>query len=217
MTSFGFHLLIPSLKSYMHENVFRLRWAIGIGSLIPLLVYLLWQFVIMTTLPTWGKTGLVAILNGAGNPAELLINQLSRLDPSIARMVIFFSFFALVSSFVGVGLGLFDFFADGFGIKKNTVGKLKLVLLTFFPPAVFSWLVPDGFLLALGYASIFAAILLIVYPAALTLAMRKKHPKIPIKYRAKISTPIIVLIMMAGLLIIGLEVSAQLGVLPLPK
>lgn len=217
--SFGFHLLIPSLKSYMHENVFRLRWAIGIGSLIPLAIYLLWQFVIMTTLPTWGSGGLVAILNGVGNPAELLINRLSTFDPGIARMVTFFSFFAMVTSFVGVGLGLFDFFADGFKIQKNKIGKLKLILLTFFPPAVFAWLVPNGFLLALGYASIFAAILLIIYPAALVLATRKhkEHAGAHGKYRVNIGTPIIVLIIICGLLVIGLEVSTQMGVLPLPS
>ena len=217
VTSFGFHLLIPSLKSYMHENVHRLRWAIGLGSLVPLIVYLLWQFVIVTTLPTWGSGSLVAILNGAGNPAELLIDRLSTFDPDIARMVTFFSFFALVSSFVGVGLGLFDFFSDGLKIKKNNIGKLRLLFLTFFPPAIFAWLVPDGFLLALGYASIFAAILLIIYPAALVLSVRKHKTKERPKYRVKIEKPFIILILLCGFLVIGLEITSQMGVLPLPK
>ena len=104
--------------------------------------------------------------------------------------------------------------------KKNSTGKLKLILLTFFPPAVFAWIVPDGFLLALGYASIFAAILLIIYPAALALAMRKKHKRHPdehVKYRVKIGAPLIVLIIICGLLVIGLEITSQMGVLPLPK
>lgn len=217
VTSFGFHLLIPSLKSYMHENVRRLRWSIAIGSLIPLVVYLLWQFVIMTSLPTWGSGGLVSILNGMGNPAELLIDRLAIFDPSIARMVTFFSFFALISSFVGVGLGLFDFFADGLHIKKNNQGKYKLIALTFIPPAVFAWLFPNGFLVALGYASIFAAILLIIYPAVIVLAIRKHATNNRPRYRVRMNKWFIILIMVFGFLMIALQISEQMGILPLPK
>lgn len=225
VTSFGFHLLIPSLKTYLNEDVQKLRWAIGIGSFIPLVAYGVWQFVIVTTLPTWGSHGLVAILNGQGNPAELLVHRLSHYNSTISLIVMFFSFFALVSSFIGVALGLFDFFADGLEIPKTVRGRLLLTALTFVPPVLFTMLIPNGFLRALGYAGIFAAVLLIIYPAMIVLAVRstpplpnavsvvQEHPR----YRVAVGRwPIICTVGVGGLVIV-LEIASQLRLLPLPS
>lgn len=46
-TSFGFHIIIPSLTTYLDRDVKSLKRTILIGSAIPLLVYLLLEFVIL--------------------------------------------------------------------------------------------------------------------------------------------------------------------------
>src|ERR1700761_7549873 len=47
ITSFGFATIVPSLRSYFHSDVAKLRRVIFIGSLIPLICYIIWDLAIM--------------------------------------------------------------------------------------------------------------------------------------------------------------------------
>jgi tyrosine-specific transport protein len=76
----------------------------------------------------------------------------------------FFSFFAIVTSFLGVALGLADFLTDGFKIKKTWEGRLVACALTFIPPLIFVFTYQRGFYLALEHAGAFVAILLGILP-----------------------------------------------------
>ena len=217
VTSFGFHLLIPSLKYYFKGNVNQLRIALFIGSLIPLVVYLAWEWIILGAIPLRGDNGLLSMLYH-GNPAVELSEGLKRLTqsqaiPSLAKG---FSFFAILSSFIGVALGLFDFFADGLKIKRHAFGKILLTLLTFIPPALFAYMYPTGFLYALNYAGIFAAILLIIYPA-LMVWWGRYHVKIAHGYQVAGGrlTPIIAIAF--GISVILMLVLSKMSLLPIPN
>ena len=50
-TSFGFHIVIPTLTTYLGRDTQQLKKAILIGSAIPLVVYVIWQFVTLGILP----------------------------------------------------------------------------------------------------------------------------------------------------------------------
>lgn len=216
VTSFGFHLLIPTLKSYFDGHVNQLRLAIFLGSLLPLTVYLAWEWIILGTIPLEGDGGLIWMLHH-GNPAVELSRGLKTIigNEWITGLAKSFSFFAILSSFIGVALGLFDFFADGFKIKKSKKGRLLLAAMTFLPPFVFAAIYPKGFLLALHYAGVFAAILLVIFPGILVWYGR---------YRTKIAhgyqvsggklTPLIALIF--GLVVIAMQLLMQFNVLPMP-
>ncbi|MGD9593096.1 MAG: amino acid permease, partial [Candidatus Berkiella sp.] len=170
VTSFGFHLLIPSLKNYLNSDVKALKYAIFFGSLIPLVVYLLWEVLILGVIPTKGEQGLVAILNTEHNTGKQAVIELTQLlshllkNPQITMLTSFFGLCAMLTSFIGVALGLFDFFADGFHISKTAKGKFTLAALTFLPPLLMALFYPR-FITALHYAGFFAAILLVIYPA----------------------------------------------------
>ncbi|HRE32038.1 MAG TPA: aromatic amino acid transport family protein, partial [Candidatus Berkiella sp.] len=169
VTSFGFHLLIPSLKNYMHGDIKGLRRAIIGGSLLPLVVYLLWELLILGVVPVSGEKGLVAMMQAEKNSGRQAVVELTQLLSQILNnhrinlLVGSFAISAILTSFIGVALGLFDFFADGFHIKKTMVGRLVLAVLTFMPPVLIAIYCPQ-FLLALHYAGMFAAVLLIIYP-----------------------------------------------------
>jgi tyrosine-specific transport protein len=165
--SFGYHLIIPSLKAYLKNDIFQLRMAIIIGGAIPIIIYSVWIYEVLNVVPTWGSGGLVSMLQAKQNPADLLIKHLSIGSPKVSGAVACFSFLALVSSLIGVALGIFDFFSDGLGIKKNFRGSLFLAGLTFTPPVIFTILYPHGFMLALKYSGVFATILLILYPSVM--------------------------------------------------
>lgn len=217
VTSFGFHLLIPSLKTYFNNDVKRLRLSIFLGSLVPLFVYLIWEFIVLGVIPTQGDNGLIDMLNKQ-QPVSLLISQLSTVVESkwVGGFAKVFTFFAIISSFIGVSLGLFDFFADGLSIQKSTKGRLLLVSLTFGPPALLAWSSKEGFLIALSYAGVFAAILLVIYPALMTYVGRYKRQLVR-EYEVIGGKALPLLAIGFGGLIIVIQILHRLNLLPIPK
>ncbi len=168
MASFGYHIVLPSMRHYLQGDKRKLCWMVLLGSLLPLLVYALWELLIFGVVPMQGKHGLLAILQ-SGQPTNLLTDALVRIsqNPWLSRAARFFAFFAIASSFVGVSLGLFDILADGLKVKRNHLGKGLISVLTFVPPLIFALVYPHGFIVALGYAGVFVAVLHGILPAAM--------------------------------------------------
>lgn len=158
-TAFAYQGIIPTLVTYMHRDVARIRLAILIGTFIPLVVYVIWQGLILGIVPVHAPGGLLDALKKGDNAVLPLKNFLN--SPNVYIVGQFFAFFALVTSFIGVTLGLLDFLADGLNIKKTPSGKLLLCALIFIPPLVFSYTYPGGFLMALDYAGGFGCALLL--------------------------------------------------------
>lgn len=187
VTSFGFHSVIPSLKNYLGDNARSLRLTIILGSSLPLIFYIIWEYVILSIIPVTGTNSIESMLAQNENHVKLLADYLSQSQPKILLAFSAFSFFALTSSFVGVALGLFDFFADAFQISKSRLNKGFLLGVTFLPPTLFTLLYPQGFLLALGYAGAFASILLIIYPCLMAWAGRYWYPQITLASRYRVA------------------------------
>lgn len=149
-TSFAYQGIIPTLASYMHYDVKSIRKAILIGSFIPFITYALWEWLILGIVPLEGPYGLKETLQKG-------LNAVYPLKFFMDHDVTYwlgqsFAFFALVTSFIGVALGLRDFLADGLNIEKNVEGKLKLALIVLLPPLCIAVLYPHIFLTALDYA-----------------------------------------------------------------
>jgi len=165
VTSFGYHLLIPSLNLYLQSQIKLLYIVIILGSFIPFIVYLVWEYFIISMLINVYDNLSIQILYGYGNPIEKLIILISNNNNFILYIIILFSFFSLSSSLIGVSLGLFDFFLDLFGLSRSSIkNKMFVLCLTFFIPVIFNILFPYIFMKALGFAGIFASILLILVP-----------------------------------------------------
>lgn len=170
VTSFGFHIIIPSLSTYLDRNVRVLRRVIVMGSIVPLLVYLLWEFIILGIVPVEDLRLTLDLGEGATQPLSQILQ-----NPWIATWATLFSFFAIVTSFLGVGLSLSHFLSDGFKIKQTMSGKMLSALLTFGIPLLFVLFYPRGFIVALEYAGIFVAILLGILPILMVWRGRKVH------------------------------------------
>ena len=127
-----------------------------------------------------------------------------------------FSDIAVTTSFLGVSLGLMHFLVDGFNLSKERwTTKPLVVLLTYVPPSLFALFYPHGFIMALGYASIFVAILLILLPVMMVWRLRKHHLHQGIvRYRFGIGRVTMVLIFLAGVVVIALQVLTMLHELP---
>ncbi len=158
-TSFAYQGIIPTLASYMHHDVKNIRRAILIGSFIPLIAYVIWEWLILGIVPIDGPNGLREALaqgKNAVQPLRYFIN-----NGAVYSLGQAFAFFALVTSFLGVALGLRDFLADGLKIKKNFQGKLLIALMVLFPPLLIAVSYPHIFLIALDYAGGFGCAILL--------------------------------------------------------
>ncbi len=204
ITSFGYHIIIPSLKSYMNHNKKQLRWALFIGSLLPLIVYILWELVTLGTIPLEGKFGLIQA-SKEGVPITSSLTQIVK-NRWVNVGAHFFSFFAIVTSFLGVSLSLSDFLKDGLKLKKTVQGRLFATLLTFVPPLVFVFTYPRGFIAALEYAGAFVAILLILMPSVM--ACRLKRPKF---YQTGYGCLLLIFTTLFALFVVAIDVLSQWG------
>lgn len=205
ITSFGFAVIIPSLRSYFSNDLFMLRRAILIGSLIPLFCYILWEFTIMGAIPTHGNSGLIAMYHSSHSTSDLMsaLNHLldNRLVNFLAKT---FTSICFATSFLGVALSLFDFYSDGLQIEKEGLKKLILYVLTFFPPLFIANHYPHAFIMALSYAGILCAILLIFLPAMMAWSGRYIK-KCALGYQVAGGKPLLLSLMIIALLIIILS------------
>jgi tyrosine-specific transport protein len=158
LISFGFHNMIPSLKTYLQGDVKRLRLAVIAGSALPLIIYIVWEWLILGLVPLDGHQGLNA-LSSEGEMATYALKSATEAS-QIVDIAQYFAFFAILTSFLGNSLSFVDFLADGLRVKKNKTGKLLLCALVVLPPFVMSVIYPHLFLTALNYAGAFGAVTL---------------------------------------------------------
>ncbi|MCC5832496.1 MAG: hypothetical protein JJU12_05575 [Chlamydiales bacterium] len=147
LTVFSFQTIVPSLTIYLKQDGRALRLSIIIGTAITLLVYLIWQALVLGTVLLDGEQGLAAAL-AEGKPATEFLGVAIGV-PWIGAIADFFAFFALVTSFLGIALGLFDFLSDGLKIKEKGWGNISLGLLVALPTLFFALSMERVFLIAL--------------------------------------------------------------------
>lgn len=210
-TSFGFHGSIPCLNNYLEGNVKALRYSIIVGSLITLIGYIIWQ---LSTHGVLSQTLFLQILHQ--DPTLNGLVEASRQitgSEMIAGTVKVFSALALITSFLGVALGLLECVDDllkrAYNISAN---RFTLGVLTFLPPLLFAFFYPKGFILALGYAGQMFAFYAVVLPAALAWKARQKHPNLP--YRVWGGNWLLLVIAILGIVITSIPFAIQAGYLP---
>jgi tyrosine-specific transport protein len=163
ITSFGFASIIPSLRDYFDNDVARLKKAILIGSLIPLFCYLLWTATIMGVVPMLTLSAL-AHSQHATSGLSLALNQTTHAS-IIVNFFASFSAVCMLTAFLGVSLGLFDFLADGLKLEKKGAQGTLVLFATFLPPLLIVLFSPGAYLKALSLAGIFCVILLLLLPS----------------------------------------------------
>ena len=174
VTSFGFASIVPSLRDYFDDDIATLRRVILFGSLIPLFCYIIWDAVIMGVVAREGDNGLIALMTSEHATSGLTeaLNQ-SIHSSWISGVFGFFTSICMVTAFLGVSLGLFDFLADGLKLQKTgSQGKYTLAL-TFLPPLAVVLFNPGIYLQALSYAGVCCVILLLLLPAIMSWRGRK--------------------------------------------
>ncbi|MGL5389871.1 MAG: aromatic amino acid transport family protein, partial [Shewanella sp.] len=166
-TSFGFHVCIATLVRYLDGDAVSLRKVLIIGSTIPLACYIFW---LLVTLGTVGGDE-VNQLNGS-LPALVTALQDIANAPWISKCISLFADLALITSFLGVTLSLYDFVAELTRAKPTVVGRVQTWLLTFMPPLLCALYLPEGFVAVLGFAAVPLVVMIIFLPIAMALRQR---------------------------------------------
>lgn len=162
-TAFTYQVIIPTLMTYMNGNVKKVRASILLGTTIPLVVYLIWELLILGIIPIEGAGG----LREAGKLGQNAVTPLGQFldNPTLVSVARAFAFFTLTTSYIALALAFVDFLADGLKIAKKGMRKVLLCLLVFVPPTLISLTYPHLFLKALSYAGGFScAILFGLFP-----------------------------------------------------
>lgn len=169
LASFGYHHTVSTMRDY-YQSEKKAQNAIVGGAFIALVIYIIWLISVYGNLPRANFSEVIA----AGGDVDVLVKSLDRVITSelLSDLINIFSSAAILSSFVGVGLGLFDFLADVFGFDDTYSGRTKTWAVTFIPPLIVSLLFPFGFLIAIGFAASAAAIWACIVPALLVRKVR---------------------------------------------
>ncbi|OMO20440.1 tyrosine transporter [Vibrio lentus] len=151
-TSFGFMVVIPTLVSYNHEATDKqLRNMVIVGSLIPLVCYLCWLFAVVGNLSE-------EQFRSFKNVSDLM-TAFEAQSPWVGNVLSTFTGLALLTSFFGVAMSLFNQNRDMF--NQNTA---VTYCISFILPLAGSLLAADKFLQVLNYAGIILVFLAVFVP-----------------------------------------------------
>lgn len=174
--AFCYAAIIPTLRDYFEDHLPSLRLTIFLGSLLPLVFYLLWNFVVQGSLSA-GQDHLFEKLKGQDDGLIHFIETISQQGSNsfVYVAVYCFTSICLVAAFLSASLALFDFIKDGLSTKLVKLNnKMALVLMTLLPPMIIVMLSSNIFLKFLNYAGIICVFLFILIPALMVWQGRYK-------------------------------------------
>jgi len=200
-SAFGYHNIIPSLVTHLNKDVKSLRTAVITGTLIPLVVYVLWQMFIIGVIPI----EVIEETKNAGLPITSALHSITNM-PWISLLGQGFALIAIVTSVLGVSFSLVDFLADGLQMKRIGKSRVFLTCITFFPPCVCAYFNPDIFKIALGIAGgIGEGLINGIIPVALVWSVRYLY-KDQSSYTVFGGKPLLYLLLFIAIVVIGTEV-----------
>lgn len=203
--SFGYAIIIPSLCSYLDHNVKQLRVAILVGSFIPLLCFLVWNYVVQGTMP---QSQLIAMSHSGQVVSQLNAGLSAAGNPWITTITHLFTTICLLTAFLAVSLSLSDVIANGINRKKEGKNKWLIYFLTFCPPLAIVLFRPYIFITAIQYAGILVVALSILLPTLMVWRSRR-DPKLSQKKKYQVPGGAFTIIIMLVISIILLIFAAK--------
>jgi tyrosine-specific transport protein len=213
--SFGFHNMIPSLTAYMKGDLKRVRLTILGGSLFALLVYLIWQFVVLGIVPVEGTNGIVESLHNDQEASQAVSKILGVSWVSTFAQTL--GFFAILTSFLAQSLSLVHFLADGLKVSYQKKENVWLCALALGPPLILSLIYPQLFFKALNFAGGICAVFLFGILPVCMVWIGRYQKKIQTSYQVTGGKPLLLGILLFSLLIMFVQISSMVGASFIPK
>jgi tyrosine-specific transport protein len=205
VTSFGFSIIVPSLRDYFQDDIKSLRIAIIAGSFLPLLCYLAWEAAIFGAIPLEGESGLARLMH-SDQPVSSLVESISYYVPAdtVVLLTKLFTSICVLTAFVCVSLSLSDYLADGLRVTKHGTHKWLVMLATFLPPLCIAVFYPRAFIMFLSVAGLCCVLLQAFMPALMAWKVRYTM-QMPQTYRVDGGKLALVVSMSASVLIVAIS------------
>jgi tyrosine-specific transport protein len=181
-TAFGFQVIFHTLTNYCNKDKVKLKRAFFWGSLLTALIYLLWTGSILGVLYKHNPTIYEKMLSSNIDVAELMTALSSIIAWSNLRMLFWIIVsLAVITSFIGVGIGLSTALESIIHWPKNTSVRIKYFLSTLLAvtPAYFvATNYQDIFINALSFAGMILAVIALILPLYLLIQSNKQNPDV---------------------------------------
>lgn len=180
ITSFGYSLILPSLHNYLGGHKNWLRAAVLLGSLIPLLCYILWVMAVHGVISLHYWSGIAR----QPTPLNALLTTLTTLVQSrwVQESARIFSYVCVTTSFLGVSVCLTDFLRDGLQRFKIADSRVAIMMLTYMPPLVMVLFFPSAFIHGLALGGVFCVVLLMWMPAMMVWSLHHHRHDEPLSF-----------------------------------
>lgn len=214
--SFTSHIILPSLREFLDDDLESIKKVLIWGSVIPLVAYLLWNMVIIGIIPYQGSVNIVNIATAA-KPIVAISQAIGTQAHSsiISNNNDLFAFCAIATSIIGVLLSLKDFIADGLKVNRTKFNNVLLLLTCILPPLLWIYLWPSSFTSALGYGGVCIAVLYGILPPIMAWKARYQR-NITSKFTLPGGKASLVIIALGGIVIILSQLAFLQGLLPTP-
>lgn len=167
-----YHNVVPMVVTQLEGDITKIRQSIIIGSLIPLIMFLTWNIVILSSV-----SGEMMAISHGFDPVQILRN--ANAGAWLGILLSIFSEVAIITSFIGFVYGLLDFFQDISPARGKPSSRLTLYSLVLFPPMTLGAINPDIFLTALDVAGSFSiSVLGGIIPPLITWKQRQEQDKL---------------------------------------
>lgn len=204
ITAFACAGLVPSLVSHYYQKPKMVLQSLLYGTLLTLLIYTLW---LSLTLGNIERVNFNQVAqNGGGLDALVGALKSGLTSTKIQAALSWFSHLAIITSFLSIAVGLVHFLQDRFKLGSSINGRLKAVMMAFFPPTILSMVWAYGFVSAIGYAGLLVAISFFIVPALL---YAKQNTPCSFSHKARW-----VSVLIFGVLVVLLKFAALASMLP---
>lgn len=168
--SYGHQLVLHAIRDYCGRDAAIIKQGILTGSMIPTIVYMMWPIASLGIIFSMNPEFFVQMTSGKIE-VGVFIRELSNISslPSFQLLVWLMAILAILTSYVGVGIGLAESmnFSLEDHIKSTGFRKLLAAISTIVPAYAVAVIVPDAFVKILGFLGAILVVIGILIPAYL--------------------------------------------------
>jgi tyrosine-specific transport protein len=177
-TFFGFQVIFHTLTEYCKKDSKILNRVFLFGSLIPVFVYSIWTASVLGAIYE-NAPDFYSKMSSTNVSVGELVMQLSTIAKVefIQLMIWWISILAIVTSILGVGLGVVSTVSSQIErfVQNPQLNKILSISGTLLPPYLIVVAIPDAFISVLGLAGMILSVIAIILPIYLLNIIKERR------------------------------------------
>jgi tyrosine-specific transport protein len=200
-TSFGFHGSIPSLVNYCENRAQVIKSAFFWGSFLPLIVYMVWIAGGLSIVYTHDHAVFSQLINNEADLGIFILSLSKAINtPWLQSFSWVFTLLAIITSFLGVAIGLFDYYREYLAKVKPSQQRLYAGAFALGIPLLITLIAEETFVRVLGFAGIFLSVLAIGLPCTIWLKLKSRQD-----FVTQLNTKLVTVLLIIGISVICCE------------